>query len=149
LTGLRDATLGRQAKELFASRIPGFKPLLNNLDRIFESSSSRGRGYIRAIDGRRIFVESRHKLLNYLLQSCEKLTCASAILYAMERLDEQGFDWQPLIFYHDEIQIMVREDQAEAARDICKAAFKEGPKLFGVAIMDGEAKIGNNWRDTH
>ena len=44
---------------------------------------------------------------------------------------------------------MVREDQAERAAELCKKAFAEGPKLFGVTIMDGDSKIGNNWYDVH
>lgn len=44
---------------------------------------------------------------------------------------------------------MVREDQAEAAKEIALRAFRDGPKLFGVEIMDGSAAIGNDWNATH
>ena len=38
---------------------------------------------------------------------------------------------------------------AERAAEIGKQSFKDGPKLFGIEIMDGEAKIGNNWYEVH
>jgi hypothetical protein len=50
---------------------------------------------------------------------------------------------------HDEIDFLVREGDAEAAATIAKEAFRDGPKLFGIDIMDGEAKIGNNWLEVH
>jgi DNA polymerase I-like protein with 3'-5' exonuclease and polymerase domains len=54
-----------------------------------------------------------------------------------------------LIFYHDEIEFEVPTEYAERASAIAKKAFQDGPKLFGVDIMDGESKIGNNWYDVH
>ena len=32
---------------------------------------------------------------------------------------------------------------------IGKQAFIDGPKLFGIEIMDGEAKSGRNWYEIH
>lgn len=152
LTGKSDAKIGAAAKQLFASRIPGFKVLLEKLSKQFEATAKkygRNKAHIIAIDGRKIYVDSSHKLLNYLLQSCEKVTCAASIGMTMTELDRLGFDWQPCIAYHDEEQFFVREDQAEEAARIAALSFKEAPKMFGITIMDGESKIGNNWRDTH
>jgi hypothetical protein len=44
---------------------------------------------------------------------------------------------------------MVPEKHAERAAEIGKQAFIDGPKLFGVNIMDGDAKIGDNWYEIH
>ena len=44
---------------------------------------------------------------------------------------------------------MVREEDAERAAEICKTAFREGPKLLGVTNMDGESKIGTDWLQVH
>jgi hypothetical protein len=43
----------------------------------------------------------------------------------------------------------VPDEHAEEAAAIGKQAFKDGPKLFGVQIMDGDAKIGENWYEVH
>ena len=42
-----------------------------------------------------------------------------------------------------------REEQAERAAEIGKQALIDGPRLFGIEIMDGEAKIGNSWYEVH
>ena len=149
LTGIKDSTIGKKAKSLFESRIPGFKNLVEKLNRIFRRSNDPNGASIPAIDGRKIYVDSRHKLLNYLLQSCEKVTCAAAAASILEQLDNLTDDWQPLIFYHDETQIMVPDALAEQARVIAQEAFRDAPKDFGVVIMDGDAKLGKNWKDTH
>ena len=149
LTGKSDREIGRRAKDKFASRIPGFADLQERLERLYTITKKRGQGYIVAIDGRRIYVDSKHKLLNYLLQSCEKVTCMAAVADTMNYLDENGFDWQPCIAYHDEMQFMVREDQAEAACEFATRAYAEAPKRYGITIMDGDGKIGDNWKDCH
>jgi DNA polymerase-1 len=152
LTGARNATIGKKAKTIFASRIPGFAKLNSKLRKQFELTKTKygaRKAHILGIDGRPIYADSNHKLLNYLLQSCEKITCAAAVGRAMSILDAKGFDWQPCIFYHDELQFYVREDQAEEAAVIAAESFREAPKMFGVTLMDGEAKIGNNWAECH
>ena len=70
-------------------------------------------------------------------------------MLTMERLEELEIPYQPLIYYHDEIDFMVPTKYAEIARDIGKQAFKDGPSLFGIDIMDGDGKIGKTWYDVH
>jgi len=113
------------------------------------TNDKTGRPHIYALDTRPVFVDSDHKALNYLLQSAEKITCSAAVTYIQDRLNEEGFDWQPLIMYHDELAFLVREDQAEEAALIARKGFAEAPKWFGVDIMDGEANIGLDWLEVH
>jgi len=124
--------------------------LVTKLEKMYDGTlKETGRGYIMALDGRPIFLEAKRLALNYLLQSFEKITVSLAIDQLQKELDEGGFDWQPLIVYHDECQFMVKEDQAEAARAIALKAFEEAPKQLGAMIMEGDAKIGANWYECH
>lgn len=147
--GNMDEENGKKLKSGFLKAVPGFKALLEKLENIYGKTSQDGDGYIPSIAGNRIYVDSFHKLLVYLLQSAEKVTCASALMLTMERLEKEGIPYKPNIFYHDEIDFMVPEEYAERAAAIGKQAFADGPKLFGITIMDGGAKIGNNWYDVH
>jgi hypothetical protein len=70
-------------------------------------------------------------------------------MLTMERLEAAGIPYQPCIMMHDEEDFLVPEEFAEQAAAIGKQAFIDGPKLFGVEIMDGEAKIGDNWYEVH
>lgn len=147
--GTLNVTKGNLLKSGFLAAVPGFKELIDKLEKTYNITSVQGNGYIPSIAGNRVYVDSKHKLLVYLLQSCEKATCSAALMLTMQRLEEEGIPYRPYIFYHDEIDFGVPEEYAEKAAAIAKAAFKEGPELFGITIMDGEAKVGHNWYECH
>lgn len=144
-----DAEKGARFKQGFLKAVPGFKNLIDKLESIYRKTSRAGDGYIPSIAGNRVYVDSTHKLLVYLLQSAEKATCAAALMLCAKRLKEEGIPYIPCIFYHDEIDFQVPGEHAERAAEIGKQAFVDGPKLFGIEIMDGDAKIGNNWYEIH
>jgi DNA polymerase I-like protein with 3'-5' exonuclease and polymerase domains len=147
--GVLDEKKGPKLKNGFLKAVPGFKALIKKLGNIYGKTSQYGDGYIPSLAGNRIYVDSYHKLLVYLLQSAEKITCSAALMLTMERLEQAGIPYIPCIFMHDEIDFQVPEEFAEQARAIGKQAFVDGPKLFGVEIMDGEGKIGNSWYEVH
>jgi hypothetical protein len=147
--GNLDDKNGKELRKGFLKAVPGFKTLLDKLESIYGETSKYGDGYIYSIAGNRIYVDSFHKLLVYLLQSAEKVTCTAALMLTAKRLTEAKIPYKPCIFYHDEIDFMVPEEFAEKAAEIGKQAFADGPKIFGINIMDGGAKIGNNWYDVH
>jgi DNA polymerase I-like protein with 3'-5' exonuclease and polymerase domains len=147
--GSQDDAKGKKLKSGFIKAVPGFKDLSEKLEKIYGNTKKKGDGYIPSLAGTRVYVDSFHKLLVYLLQSAEKITCGAACMLAMERLELAGIPYQPLIMMHDEIDFMVPEEYAERAAEIGKQAFADGPKLFGVEIMDGSGKIGNDWYEIH
>ena len=147
--GVAEQVKGNKLKAGFIKAVPGFANLLKKLENIYGKTSQYGDGYIPSIAGTRIYVDSFHKLLVYLLQSTEKATCSAAIMLTMERLEEANIPYIPLIFMHDEEDFMVPTEFAEQAAAIGKQSFVDGPKLFGVEIMDGDSKIGNNWYEIH
>ena len=149
ITGVQDQVQGNKLKNGFTKAVPGFKDLIDKLERIYNSTKKYGDGYIPGIGGNRIYVDSNHKLLVYHLQATEKATCAAACMLTMERLEAAGIPYIPCIMMHDELDFMVPEEYAEQARIIGKEAFRDGPKLFGIDIMDGSGKTGDNWYDVH
>jgi DNA polymerase-1 len=150
LTGVRNAKAGKESRAKFAAAIPGFKRLVDRLNEIYKISEHQNqRPSIPALDGRRVYIDSSHKALNYLLQSAEGITCKAAVSYTMAKFKEENIDARPLVFYHDEQEWAVREDQATRAAEIMAESFREAPKWFGVECMDGEALIGDNWYDVH
>jgi DNA polymerase-1 len=146
---IQDKEKGNKLKNGFQKAVPGLKTLLETLEKIFASTRKFGDGYIPGIAGNRIYCDSFHKLLVYLLQACEKATCSTALMITMQKLEEENIPYQPCIYYHDEIDFMVPEQYALRAAAIGKQAFVDGPKMYGITIMDGEAKIGNNWYEVH
>ena len=150
LVGRRDAAVGRKVRAAFLKEIKGFDKLVNKIkDMMTATSKGRFGPYILSIDGRPIFVDSDHKALNYLLQSGEKATVAASVEIGVKYLEDANIPYHPLIVYHDEVELMVPEDRAEEAAELWRKAFAEGPKVFGVNIMAGSAKIGDNWYEVH
>ena len=151
LSGKRDNKLGAQMKEKFIAGTPGLGQLTSRVQAVLAQTSANDAklGYIPAIDGRKIFTDSDHKALNFLLQSCEAITCKAAVSYMMKKFKEENLDVHPLTWYHDEVQLDVAEKDAKRVAQIAAEAFREAPKQFGVMIMDGESLIGDNWYDTH
>lgn len=147
--GEMDKEKGNSLKRGFLKKVPGFKALLDSLAAIYKQTSKYGKGYIYSIAGNKIYVDSMHKLLVYLLQACEKVTCSSALMLTVKELNSKNIPYIPCIYYHDEIGFMVPDQHAEEAAEIAKRAFKEGPELYGITIMDGDAKIGKNWLEVH
>lgn len=144
-----DHDLGNEMKKGFTKAVPGFQDLQTKLFKIHKSTSKFGDGYIPGIAGNRIYVDSTHKLLVYLLQSMEKATCSAACMLLMQRLEERNIPYMPCIMMHDELDFLVPDEHAEEACEIGRQAFADGPKLFGVEIMGGSGKIGNNWYEVH
>jgi DNA polymerase-1 len=148
--GVLDGKKGTKFKNLFIKAVPGFKVLVDKLAAIYASTGKYNpQGYIPSLAGNRIYVDSYHKLLVYLLQSCEKITCSAAVMLIMERLEEAGIPYIPCIMMHDEADFMVPDEYADRAMVIAVQAFRDGAKLFGVEIMDGGAKRGRNWYEIH
>jgi len=150
LTGKPDATAGDTSKRKYQSAIPGLGKIKSKLDEIFnQTKSGYGKAFIPGLDGRRVYVESGHQALNYLLQSAEAITCKAAVGYAMETIAYENLDAYPVIFYHDEMAWVVKEEHAERVKEICVEAFREAPKQFNVQCMDGDGVIGNCYADVH
>ena len=150
LTGKPDAKVGMESKDKYQSAIPGLGKVKAKLDSIFnKTQNGYGDAFIPALDGRRVYVNSAHQSLNYLLQSAEAITCKAAISYAMKMISQEKLDAYPVIFYHDEMAWVAHVAHAERVRQICIEAFREAPKTYGVTCMDGDGVIGDCYADVH
>ena len=142
--------LGNKLKNGFTKAVPGFANLMKKLEGMYGNSKKFDKEpSIPSLVGNKIYVDSFHKLLVYLLQSTEKITCSLAIMLIMQRLDEAGIPYIPCIFMHDEADFMVPDEFAEQAAEIGRQAFKDGPAMVGITIMDGSKKLGSNWYEIH
>ena len=150
--GKRDAKTGKLMQEKFYDNTPGLAEIRDKLKSEWGSSYARfGKeyAYISGIDGRMIFVESEHQLLNYLLQTLEGITCKAAAVYLKEKLVEAGIEHKFLLHYHDELAVQVNPEDAERVRLMAEEAFIEAPKKFGVMCMGGAGQIGHVYADIH
>lgn len=112
--------------------------------------------YLRLPDGRRVPVRHMHAALNSLLQAAGAIVCKRWIVRFNRRLTEefgpQGWSgkWAALGWIHDEVQLAVRPEIAERVKQILVEEIRAVGVEFGLRIpLDGEAKTGINWAETH
>ena len=149
LTGKRSPTAGIESMNAYGNAIPTLAKLKNKLEDMWKQTSYNGEGYIPGLDGRKLYAPQPYQTLNYLLQGCEAITCKSAIAYQMEKIKAEGLDAYPALFYHDESAWVASEKDAPRVLEILIESFREGPKAFGVTIMDGDGVIGDSYADVH
>jgi DNA polymerase I-like protein with 3'-5' exonuclease and polymerase domains len=149
LTGVRDSRIGNIAKEAFVQRVPGLNDFIQKVLKQYDETQMTGKPYVLGADGRRIYCDSAHKALNYLLQSFEALSCKAALSHFMRVMKERNIPYRPLIWYHDEMEFETPDEYAEVAREVAVDAFREGGKIFNIMILDGAGKIGNDWYEVH
>jgi DNA polymerase-1 len=152
LAGYPDKHVGEASAKLFESAIPGLKELKDKLNKQFNDTTSmfgKENAFIRGIDGRIVFVNSQHQVLNYLLQTAEGVTCKAAAVYLKHKLKEENIEHYFVIHYHDELAVVVDESLKEHVAKLAVEAFREAPKWFGVMCMDGDAKTGYNYAEVH
>ena len=152
LTGKRDATVGQSATDKFKNSIPGFAELVESIENTYADTTNafgKSDAFIKGIDGRLIFADSRHKLLNYLLQTLEGITCKAAAVWMKRKLVELNIPHYFALHYHDEMAIVVPDEYAEQVRLLSIQAFTDAPKDFGVMCMNGDAHIGKNYAEVH
>jgi len=137
------------------------KKALRTLKRNIESSLKR-RGhinrnnsltpdaYIKGLDGRRVYVRSKHSLLNALIQNAGSTVNKYVTIRIFRAVKEQGIHARFVGNFHDETQCEVLPDHVNAYKRIAMEAIHASTKYFKLVVpMDGDIKIGQSWAETH
>ena len=145
----KGAKEGKKLKENFLKRTPALKRLKDQV-----AHTVKTRGYLRGIDGRKLRIRSEHAALNTLLQSAGALLVKQATVNLYKELTRRGHefgkDWAIVAHVHDEYQLHVREELLEEVAEVAVWSFRQAGHDFNWRCpLDGEAKIGRNWAETH
>ena len=102
------------------------------------------------MDGRPIFCNSEHKLVNYLVQSDEAIFMKYFYCMLWNAIQKEGLDAEFVLFYHDEVQLIVRDDHAQRVAELSGEMMVKAGTHLGITVpTEGDPVIGNNWRETH
>jgi DNA polymerase-1 len=135
---------GGRLKAKFMKGVPALAKLIEKVQRL------ASKGYVPAIDGRKIHVRSEHSALNMLLQSCGAVVAKQWIVETHRLMRENGIKFKQVAVVHDEIQASVPPSQAEKAGELMvEAARIAGEKLGFRLPVDAEYSVGKNWSETH
>ena len=136
---------GKEIRKAFVDAIPGLKELL---DAIKDASK---RGFVKAIDSRKIIVDSQHKALNYLLQSSAGIIAKRWMVIANDMIHTHPyFEADQLAFIHDELQFETTPKYEHDIRYILEVSAGKSGEYYNTRIpIAAESKSGNNWSEVH
>lgn len=148
----RQRSLGKQLR----AKLMAAMPSLNLAIKAIHKESRMNHSTIRGLDGRRLFIRSKHAALNLRLQSDGALIAKKWCLLTDDLFYDEGWDHGVGLDYafcswsHDEIQVAVRNDLAERAAEIMESAAPMAGKHFNfMCPVTAESNIGDNWAMTH
>ena len=131
---------GSEIREAFVSAIEGLSDLLGAV------SNKAANGYLLALDGRRVLVDSPHKALNYLLQ------CSAGIVAKRWMVIANDFNLKAnqLAFVHDELQYECEPHYAATLMETLENSAKLAGHYYNLRCpIAAEAKQGKTWADVH
>ena len=135
---------GEKLKEKFFSNMPKLKALIKKVQ------SYANRGYIRGIDGRRLFVRSPHASLNTLLQGAGAICCKQWSILLYEEIEKLGLDASLVNTIHDEQQYECHKKDVDKLCEIADTTMQQVGIGFNMNILlNADAKVGLTWAETH
>ena len=156
---------GTAAKEKLMKRIPALGDAIEELEKEWKSHAKPkwnwafkrtelANGWVTGVDGRRIYIPSKHTILVNTLQADEAVMMAVAYNVLVKRLTKKGLTWgidyAILLWSHDEFQIECRPELTEEIGNEAASCIKWAGEFLGIACpQEGAFKVGDNWADTH
>jgi len=136
---------GKRVKQSFLANFGTLKTFRNRITREAEQN-----GFIKGLDGRKIFIRSAHAALNSLLQGAGAIVMKRALIIFDELIKENNLLANCVANVHDEWQVEVLEEEAEQLGQLGVDAIRAAGVYYNLNCpLDGEYKIGGNWSETH
>lgn len=136
-----------QAKENFLLRYPKYAYLRN-----VQTAKDADRGYFVGLDGRKVVVKDKHKVISGYLQNGEAVIMKTANVLWRNQLQSEGIPFIQVNFIHDEWQTEVPRDRQVALHvgEVQADSIRLAAEQLGTRCpMKGAFRIGRNWYDTH
>lgn len=135
---------GARLKAKFLQQTPALAKLI---ERVGKQAS---KGWVPGLDGRRIWVRSEHAALNSLLQGAGAIVMKKALVIFYDKIKANKWNVKLVANVHDEFQFECPKEIAEEAGKAARMSIIEAGEHYKLRCpLDGEYKIGANWRQTH
>ena len=147
-----EAVLRKQGSTAINSFMRGVPALQQLKDKLALNLTQRT--YLIGLDGRPLYCRSEFKALNVLLQAAGALIMKQVVINLHNNMNDQGFvygvDWHQHGMIHDEIQLSCPPHLVDAVTAQALKSFPQSQEFFGFACpIEGDAKTGKTWFDTH
>ncbi|OQW34849.1 MAG: hypothetical protein A4E20_01345 [Nitrospira sp. SG-bin2] len=138
---------GRMLKAQFIKGLPALGKLKEEVE-----AKAKERGYIKGLDGRLLPCRSPHSSLNTLLQSAGAILVKKATVILHQKLKALGLKQyvKQVVHVHDEAQNLVAHGYEQQVGELARQSIKEAGEYFKFRCpLDGEFKVGSDWKTTH
>jgi DNA polymerase I-like protein with 3'-5' exonuclease and polymerase domains len=138
------STAGQKLINAFLKGTPALQRLRDKV------SVYASKGYVPGLDGRKIWVRSEHAALNSLLQGAGAIVMKKALVLLDRRIKELGVNAKFVANVHDEWQIECPKVYADVVGKVAVQSIIDAGLAYNLRCpLDGEYKVGRNWRETH
>ena len=144
LSSTRAKSKGKEIRAAYVEAIPGLDSLLSAV------KAAGDRGFVKAIDGRRVPLDSPHKALNFLLQGSAAALAKRWLVLNQENINQLQLCCSQLAFVHDELQFECHPEHATSLSTSLVQTAGAAGEYYNLRIkIDAESKIGQNWAEVH
>jgi len=148
-------SIGTRLRSKFMTRTPALRLLLNEVQ-----SKAKRMGFLRGLDGRKLWVRESYRALNTLLQGAGSVIMKESTVLQWKEVIGDDLDWRlymvgdyrayPVLHVHDETQNCVEGSFVEEFKEISeRAIYQAGVNFNYKCPLAGEAKEGLTWAETH
>lgn len=157
-TELEHKRIGKALKQKFMIANPTLSKLITTI-----KGRAKDRSFVYDLDGNKLYSRSNHSAPNLLFQSCGAIIMKYWAVRVDDKLQSLGLknsfdalhekedcDYEFILNVHDEAQTETKESLRDIIMKIKEETFREIGEFLKINIrIDGEAKSGLNWSDTH
>ena len=142
--------LGSTAINSFMRGVPALQKLKDGIDQKITE-----RNYLLGLDKRVLHCRSAFKGLNVLLQSAGAIIMKQVVINIHDNIEKNlglvhGNDWEQMLMVHDEVQLACKPEYVEQIKEQALKSFVQAGKYFDFACpIEGDAKVGFTWEETH
>ena len=145
-----DYVTGEAYYNAFWERYAPLAALKSDLEKAWEARGGKNGGFLKGIDGRKLFARSPHALVNLMFQSTGSLIVKLATVLTDKWCDKMHLDSSQVLHMHDEFQRETLDKHTDLVCEVAKKAFTEAGHYFKINVpIEGDAKVGKNWYETH
>ena len=135
---------GKEIREAFVAAIDG----LADLQKAVTTKATNG--WLLAIDGRKVLIDSQHKALNYLLQCSAGVIAKRWMVIANELITKNYLHTHQLAFVHDELQYECLTENINDIKSTLEDSARRAGEYYTLRCpIAAEAKSGSNWSEVH
>lgn len=124
--------------------------LKEQVTKVWEQRGGKNGGYLKGLDGRKLYPRSEHSIVNMLFQSAGSIVVKTATCIVDSEVEKEKLHARQMIHFHDEWGYEVYPGDVEKFKEISLAAFVKAGELYKMHVpIVGDAKVGVNWKEVH